>query len=331
MVLDKVMFKYLNKFSKNLCEEFKIDAPNSRSNLYIYLQKLKKGIENNEANANFIGLNLYNFVSAAEVRDRHVTARVFEDIFGELTGSKATDVENRPNPPTTRDIEQYDTLCEGKGWKVSTDLSSNKREKADHAIGTYTLSIKTLKGKLYDETGKVIDRDFNNEVNIGSLSHRALFVGLVDEALSDRKGGLGSPKQIIPLITKIKSDGNLEEFRRRIKDYITYVYDDDILIVLKSGYRMKLILIPKETFIKAIVTSLDNKHGIKTFTSIWYRWENNNLRIKWCPLMELIEEMEYEYLDIELDFQKIFENKVFMNKVNNLLNIIDKKIEEIID
>lgn len=331
MVLDKIMFDKLHAFSENICHDFNIKEPKDRNSLIKYLDTLQKGIDLGEINSSFIGLMLYDFVSSEETRDRHTTARIFEDIFGELVGEKATDTTARNNPVAPEYIKQYDSICEGKDWNVSHDLSGNKREKADHKIDNYELSIKTLKGKLYDKTGKIVNSDFNDEINIGSLSHRALFIGLTDQALSDRKGGLGSPRQTIPLLESIKENGKFEEFKKRINDYVKYVYNDDILIVYKSGYKMKITLIPAESFVKAITQSLEDENGgIYGFTKIWYRWENNNLRIRYTALIDIIKKLGLDYFDTMLNLEKVFENEEFIDSISLLGQLIDEKIEDLI-
>ncbi len=331
MILDKVLFDKLHSFSENICHEFNIKEPKDRKSLIKYLDTLKKGIDIGEINSLFIGLMMYEFVSSKETRDRHTTARIFEDIFGELVGEKATDTKSRNNPITPEYIKKYDTLCLKKDWNVSHDLSSNKREKADHKINNYELSIKTLKGKLYDKTGTIIDTDFNDEINIGSLSHRALFIGLTNQMLSDRKGGLGSPRQTIPLLTSIKRDGYFEEFKKRINDYVKYVYSDDILIVYKSGYKMKITLIPADSFVKAITKSLEDENGgINGFTKIWYRWENNNLRIRYTALIDMIKKLNLDYFDTVLNLEQVFENKKFINNIDIIVKLLDEKIEDLI-
>ena len=331
MILDKVLFNKLHSFSENICHEFNIKEPKDRKSLIKYLDTLKKGIDIGEINSLFIGLMMYEFVSSKETRDRHTTARIFEDIFGELVGEKVTDTKSRNNPITPEYIKKYDTLCLKKDWNVSHDLSSNKREKADHKINNYELSIKTLKGKLYDKTGTIVDTDFNDEINIGSLSHRALFIGLTDQMLSDRKGGLGSPRQTIPLLTSIKQDGYFEEFKKRINDYVKYVYSDDILIVYKSGYKMKITLIPADSFVKAITKSLEDENGgINGFTKIWYRWENNNLRIRYTALIDMIKKLNLDYFDTMLNLEQVFENKKFINNIDIIVKLLDEKIEDLI-
>lgn len=331
MVLDKVMFDKLHSFSENICHDFNIKEPKDRDSLVKYLDALQKGIDIGEINSSFIGLMLYNFVSSKETRDRHTTARIFEDIFGELVGEKATDTSSRVNPISPDYIKIYDNLCNDVDWTISHDLAGNKREKADHKINKYELSIKTLKGKLYNKEGRIVNNDFNDEINIGSLSHRALFIGLTDKALSDRKGGLGSPRQTIPLLESIKENNKFEEFKSRINNYVKYVYSDDLLIVYKSGYKMKVTLIPSESFVTAITKALDDENGgINSFTKIWYRWENNNLRIRYTALMDMIKKLNLKYFDTTFNLEKVFENKEFIDNIILLEKLIDQKIEDLI-
>ena len=330
MVLDKALFKKLNTFSNNLCEIYNIEKPKNRKTLCIYFETLEKGLELGEINSLFIGMTLYEFITSKEVRDRHTTARIFEDIFGDLIGVKATDTENRSNPDTTETIRSYDYLCNGLNWKVSTDLSTNKREKADHKIDNYKLSIKTLKGKLYDIDGNIEDSSFNGEINIGSLSHRALFLNITNRSLTDRKGGLGSASQMTQLLNEIKNDGYFDEFKKRINDFITYVYEDDILIIFKSGYKMDITLIPSETFVQAINKVLNPPYEITDFTKIWSRWENNNLRINYLPLMKVIKEQKLKYYKYVLDLENVYKEKEFINNIEIIYNLIDEKIEDLL-
>lgn len=330
MVFDKILFNKLNNFSENLCSDYRIREPKDRESLVTYLKTLQRGIDIGEINSQFIGLTLYDFITSKETRDRHTTARIFEDIFGQLIGVVATDTTRRENPPVPDYIKKYDSLCIGNNWSISGDLSGNKREKADHKIDNYNLSIKTLKGQLYDIDGNIIDRDFNNEINIGSFSHRSLFIGLTDRALSDRRGGLGSPRQIIPLLNEIKENGYFDEFKKRIKDYVSYIYQDDVLIVFKSGYKMRIVFIPFDTFDKAIIETLNQENPIEEFTKIWYRWENNNLRIRFTPLLEMINKLNLDYDDITLNLESVFKNKNFMDNISLLEKLLDKKIEDLI-
>lgn len=330
MVLDKVLFKKLNTFSKNLCNSYNIKEPKNRDTLCTYLTTLENALELGEINSLFIGMTLYEFITSKDVRDRHTTARIFEDIFGELIGVIPTDTENRTNPETTDTIRKYDSLCSELNWKISTDLSSNKREKSDHKIDNYKLSIKTLKGKLYDINGNIEDNSFNGEINIGSLSHRAIFLGLTDRPLTDRRGGLGSATQMTQLLNELKQNGKFDEFKKRINNFVNYVYEDDILIIYKSGYKMDITLIPSETFVNAINIALSDKYEITDFTKIWSRWENNNLRINYLPLMKVITEQNLKYYKFMLDLENVYKEKQFIDNIKIIYNLIDEKIEDLL-
>lgn len=330
MILDKVLLDKLSVFSNNILKRYWIKEPATREDLCIFLDTLKKWLDEKEINSLFIWLILYNFVSSKEVRDRHTTARIFEDIFWKMVWVEPTDVETRINPPTTKIIEQYDKFCVNENWLVSTDLSWNKREKSDHKIKHYNLSIKTLKGILYDSDGAIIDKDFNDEINIGSLSYRSLFVGLINRTLSDRKWWLGSSKQLIPLLEEIDENGKFDEFKKRIRDYLDYVYEDDLLLVFKSWYKMKIQLIPREVFLLAISKSLEWNQWIYNFSRIWYRWENNNLRIKYSPLMKMIESLWLPYFSIILNLDKALNDDDFIDKIDEILESIDEKVDELL-
>jgi len=330
MVLDKALFQKLNTFSKNLCKNYNIKEPKDRKSLCDYFKTLESGLELGEINSLFIGMTLYEFITSKEVRDRHTTARIFEDIFGKLIGVAPTDTESRTNPAVTDVIKSYDSNCDGLNWKISSDLSSNKREKADHTIDTYKLSIKTLKGKLYDIDGNIEDNNFNGEINIGSFSARALFQNITSRPLTDRKGGLGSATQLTQLLYEIKENNKFDEFKKRINDFVPYVYEDDILIIYKSGYKMDITLIPSETFTKAISLSLNEPYKINDFTKIWSRWESNNLRINYLPLMKVINEQHLKYYKYMLDLDKVYKEKEFIDNINTIYDLINEKIEDLI-
>ena len=119
--------------------------------------------------------------------------------------------------------------------------------------------------------------------------------------------------------------------KKRINDYVKYVYSDDVLIVYKSGYKMKITLIPADSFVKAITKSLDEENGgINGFTKIWYRWENNNLRIRYTALMNMIKKLNLDYFDTVLNLEKVFENEEFINSITLLEQLLDEKIEDLI-
>ena len=93
---------------------------------------------------------------------------------------------------------------------------------------------------------------------------------------------------------------------------------------------MRIVFIPYDTFDKAIIESLNQNDPIEEFTKIWYRWENNNLRIRFSSLMNMINKLNLYYDDITLNLENIFKNKEFMNNIKVLESLLDEKIEDLI-
>ena len=110
-------------------------------------------------------------------------------------------------------------------------MAGNKREKADISIDNYHISLKTLKGYVYDKDGNVLPKKIinnsgdeikneqNNELNVGSLSFRALLKGVLPDeelkALGDRKKGLGSGSAVRKsMLDKIKFYNKTEDFKK---------------------------------------------------------------------------------------------------------------------
>jgi len=241
-------------------------------------------------------------------------------------GCTCTDGFLRTNPQPTSTILNYDFLCKNETWKISSDLSGNKREKTDLVVNNYNISLKTLKGIAYDKDNSIIDPKPNLELNIGSFSFRALLKGLIPDSdlhtLSDRKNGLGSGPQLREFIfNPILKYEKKSEFYNRLKDFLSYVYEDDIYIVLKSHYRIDFILIPNKTFIDAIL-KLYNEHE-PNFEKVFYRWENNNLRLNWRNLLNYIKFFGLEYFEININLNKIDCNENF----NIMKNLIEKDIK----
>lgn len=330
MILDKILLKNLKDVSDAFCENNSVNPPTNYETLAIYFKKLKEKIMENDVHANFIAMVFYSFVSSKEVRDRGTTARTMEDIFGYLIGVEATDKAERSNPLPSKKIIKYDNQNNTKDFTISQDLASNKREKADHRIGNYYISMKTLKGKLYDKNNNVVDKEHNSEINIGSFSYRALFWGLTNKKLGDRKNGLGSKKQIKELLEDIESLGNFNELKKRIIDFMEYVYEEDFIIIFKSGYVFDVYLIPNASFRTTISKTLNENKPIEEFTKIWNRWENNNLRIDFDNLKKKMDEYEISYDHIDLNLSNFEDVKELNETINSMENYISKKIEDLI-
>lgn len=292
-----------------------------------YLEYLNISIANNDFKGILIANILFYFVSNIKVRDRNTTARIFEDIFSALFGCSCTDGFLRNNPAPSQTILNYDVICKNEDWKISSDLSSNKRKKTDLVIDNYNISLKTLKGIVYNKDNSIIDHYCNPELNVGSFSYRALLKGLIPDShlqsLSDRKSGLGSGKQLRRNIFDSILKYNKEvDFYNKLNDFLSYVYEDDIYIVLKSHYRIDFILIPNSTFIDALLKLYKEQEC--NFEKVFYRWENNNLRLNWINLLNYIDEFHLEYFRINIDLSNIDSNKEF----NLMKDFIEKDIQD---
>ena len=330
MILDKILFSQIEAIGKSLLEECGLKStPENIDEMNLFLCELKKSIEKNEFKGALIANILFSFVSNVDVRDRNTTARTFEDIFSALFGTESTDTTSRINPEPTEELKKLDFLCDGLDWKISTDLAGNKREKTDLYIEDYEISLKTLKGKVYDIDDSVLDTDINPELNVGSLSYRALLKGIISDeklkALSDRKSGLGSGRQLREnIFNPILESRKKDEFYERLKIFMNYVYEDDVYIVLKSHYRIDFILIPNKTFLNAIYKTYMDKEN--EFEKIFYRWENNNLRLQWTNILKSADEFGFPYYRINIQLKNFEENK----QIKAMKNIVEENLKDFI-
>ena len=304
MFLDKLLLSQLKPVGQSLLKKSGLSSyPKDAKQMAKFLATIKDNIESQSFDGLIVGNIFFNFVTSIEVRDRLTSSRIFEDIFCNLFGLEPTDTNTRENPNTTKEIQELDKFNIHDDWKISEDLSSNKREKADVHLGEYNISLKTLKGKIYNQRGFIEDNDLNKEVNVGSLSYRALLKGILSDEklslLSDRKGGLGSKKQMRNFVLDvIKETKKTNEFANRLKIFMEYVYEDDIYLVLKSNYKIIFYLIPKESFQQSII-QLYQRHE-NCFEDVWSRWENNNLRFQWPPILGYLEEFRLPYYSIDI-------------------------------
>lgn len=324
MILDNSLISLLTPIGNKIMQSAGLpNAPTNINELYTFTRELKRLAEANDNSAALVCHILYSFVTSEEVRDRHTSPREFEDIFGSLFGTVSTDSISRTNPIAPDYIKAYDRINSNDNWKISTDLSGNKREKADVKFGTYELSLKTLKGKSYNADGVIIDKKYNNEINVGSFSYRALFKGILSnqelQELSDRKGGLGSGPQMRKyVLDPIKRSGKTNEFKSRLHDFLSYVYSDDILILIKSNYQITFYFIPSSSFVESICTLYDKNEP--EFQKVWYRWENNNLRFPLNKFISNIKEYELPIQEISINLS-VFER-------NPTIKTFKEKMEE---
>lgn len=317
MILDKLLFDNISIIGKNIIKELNLDtAPSNVEEMHKFLELIKKKIELDDFEGALIGKILFSFVSSKEVRDRNTTSRTFEDIFSSLFEQTSTDKSVRTNPVTNEEISEFNKLTEDYDWSISGDLSGNKREKSDLNIGDYKISLKTLKGPCYEIDGTCSDKNSNNELNVGSFSYRSLLIGIIPSdnlaRLGDRKGGLGSKRQIRKnVLNVINENNNQEKFASRLKLFLRYVYEEDVYIVLKSNFQLKFILIPNDSFVNTIVDTY--KKNESEFENIFYRWENNNLRIPWKNLLKNMGTYGYNYEEININLASCLSNKTLID------------------
>ena len=331
MIYDKYLFSNLPIIGAKILREANLDGyPKNHSEMELFLNAFKKGLENNSFASTMLGNVIYNFITEEEVRLRRVTSTMFEELFAALFDTRPSDEQTRFNPEVPKEIKELDQLTLNEDWSISSDLSKNKREKVDVHIGSYEISLKTLKGKLYNSNHVIVDSDVNTEVNLGSFSIRALFKGLfLDEylkTLSDRKGGLGSGKQIQEnIIDRLIKDVKLDAFIERLEVFLKYVYTEDIYLVMKSGYLIEFYLIPNNSFHSTLLDLARNE--IDQFSNVFYRWENNNLRLNWVKLLNFADKYEHNYSNIIIPLRNIenYEISSLNNKINQIIKEEFKK------
>lgn len=336
MLLDKYLIDHLKVLGKEVMRQAGLTtAPKNYDEMVHFFEVLKVAAEDkNDVSANIIYQVLYTFVSSVEVRDRHASPRVFEDIFAAVFDTKSSDTASRKNPEIPKNIVKFDKYTTKEDWDISADLSSNKREKADVCFGEYLLSLKTLKGQQVDKNGKTVDKSYNNEINVGSFSYRALFKGILTakefKRLGDRKNGLGSRKQIREnVLDPIKNKGKGQKFLDRLRLFFGYVYEEDLLIVVKSDYRIGLYFIPNQTFVQVICALYERNE--EAFQDVWNRWENNNLRFKFNKLLSYIKSYKLPYKKLVLDLTS-FENNHKIKNFNQTMNsVIEGEFRKLIE
>ncbi|MDN5109397.1 hypothetical protein PJV99_04545 [Aliarcobacter butzleri] len=332
---------------------------NNISDIKNFFSKLSENQNNqNDKLSQYILTYIYYKFSEKEVRLRKVTSRDFEDFIGNIYNLVPTDSIAKSNPPISVEIEKLhnefekrkeldvtikDLMLdkvltkesgEEKYWSIAGDLCKNKREKSDILESTtdedIEISIKTLKGKIDGDNA-------NTEINIGSLSYRSLFIDIFNDNLGDRKAGLGSGAQMYKLLKQIEENQKLEDFKNRLKIFLDYLYgEDDFLIAYKSDKKMQIFFFEGKKLVNLLTKLLDK--DIKLFSEIFYRWENNNLRIQINKLLNaplskiwiannLSEIDDFPlYNGIENPFSK--NNMVILNMESSLNNMELQKIIE---
>jgi len=343
MILDNVFIDTLGEMGEKFTNKYDLSyPPQSINDVHEFFKEISDLLEEKNNVASYFGLTFHQMVSSKEVRSRRTTATVFEDIIAKIFGGHVSDKSSSKKPEVSDSIKKMDQITEEYGWNISSDLSGNKLKKEDISFenSNLSLSLKTQKGKLYDiknnNNGDNVliqkDSSWNKELNAGSLSSRAVFVGLVENhsSLKDRKGGLGSQTQLISTYKKIEQNGNWDELINRFKSYLHYLYDDDsFMIVFKGGYKMTLHFLEGELLADILVDNI--KGGPETAPEILHRWENNNIRLKLQPLFKEIENRG-KSKKVTLDFTNIYNDKnAFLRYLKTLEKDIGEKIINVLE
>lgn len=109
MILDEILFNEISPIGNSILKKTKLKSfPSTCKEMFSYLSTINTSISSEEFDGLLIGNILFSFVSSIKVRDRHTTARTFEDIFSALFSIKATDRTVRKNPPIPKSIINLD-------------------------------------------------------------------------------------------------------------------------------------------------------------------------------------------------------------------------------
>lgn len=327
MILDKLLIERLNLIGKEIIKNTNIDtSPKSSEEMFIFWSKFRDMIEEDDTGAVILGNILFNFLTNKDIRDRQTNSRLFEDIFASLFNSVSTDISPRKNPYIPEYIKAYDKLDS----KISSSLAANKREKCDVLIDDYGISLKTLKGPIYNKSNEISDSSKNTELNIGSLSYKALLKDCIPDeklnTLSDRKSGLGSGKQLRENVFNIIKDNNKTDyFYQKLNNFLSYIYkDDDIYIILKAHYHIIFYFIPGENFVQSLLSKY--KYEEESFEKIWYRWENNNLRLNWVRLLEYMDQEKINYYSLDISLTNAVENHKYRLFLDSMEDSLEQNI-----
>ena len=352
MLIEKYEKQLVSKITQEIIKKYDL-SPDLKSidDLKTFFEKIAESQnDENDLFSQYVAYFVYHKFSEKDVRLRKVSSRTFEEFIGGIYGLKPTDDTEKINPEISPNIKKLsDTYIEMSkenselsalmsDWTIEHDLKGNKREKADILNDNVEISIKTLKGKIKGDTA-------NTEINIGSMSYRSLFIDIYNENLGDRKAGLGSGAQMLKVLKVIKENGKLGIFKSRLKIFLDYLYgDDDFLIAFKSDIRMQLLFFKGSELVDLLTKLLDK--DIELFSEIFYRWENNNLRIQVNKLLNPIISKLWEATTINdiIDFSNYHnipnpfskKNMVILNmepalKNQKLISVIDENNQKYID
>lgn len=329
MILDELLFKELQNIGDEIIKDSNLlKRPSNSYEMNLFWKQFEQGLKDNKMYSVLLGNILFHFITNKEIRDRQTNSRIFEDIFSGLFGSISTDSTVRTNPIVCEDVAYYDVYENTNNNYISNAMSGNKREKCDLLIDNYGISLKTLKGPIYNKSGKIVDSSQNTELNVGSFNYNALLSDVIPDSklneLSDRTSGLGSGRQLREhVFDVIKENNNQNKFFLKLSALFKYVYgDEDIYIILKSHYNIIFIFIPADSFTKAVLSKYKDEE--ETFQQIWYRWENNNLRFNWVHLLKYMDKQNIQYYKNNISLSKAISNE----KYNEFISLMQKSIDE---
>lgn len=300
MLFDKTIFDMLNMLS-----EVK-EPPKKLDDIIAFFKKLKKGIEKDEFGFVFIGLIFYKFLTNKEMRLDSTSGTIFEKIMagifkGKVIGNKAVEIND-----------------EKKGDKT---LKTNKIFKPDVDFEGYKVSLKTLKGKLFNIYLLCEDKKYEYELSIGAVSITALLkgTGINDEGLTERKH-LGSREKLIAnLYNPLMKNKKMDIFLKNFEDIFMSIYGDtDIIVLFKRGYQMKILFFHGKDFVESLLKIGKEEEGKKLF-KVLNRWEGGSIRLSYTDLFEQMKE-DKKLEEIVIDLNTVEKNK----KVNEVVEDIQK-------
>ncbi len=98
------------------------------------------------------------------------------------------------------------------------------------------------------------------------------------------------------------------------------------LIAFKMGKIMELHIFDGKSFVECIMKAAEKPENL---TKIINRWENNNIRINWPPLLDCLKN-DGTYSEIKLDFCTIPDNNPISKIITEEKENVNKKIQEIL-
>ncbi len=190
---------------------------------------------------------------------------------------------------------------------IKDKIAGNRREKIDILFNNnYGISVKTLMHN-------------NTEINLGSFEKNVLFDNFeVEQYLTERTNkeaiGLGSKPQLKNLLNLIKKNGHYNEFKERFIKMYGYIFNDDMIILIKNDLKAQLYFFSGLDFTNFMNSKIEQ---IDSFLEIINRWEGNSIRI---DRTQLLKECNKK---IELDFS------IFKDTIIETINNFDYQLHRI--